>query len=253
MMTRCSLGNRFIYPACSVGAMQFELRLILDLMEIYYPEKLERFKKFLHEFWHYQFNMFICKKELIDEYCKFAFYLLKPISDSMLDKIKEAGQTVAAVGKIEDIFCGVGMTDVIHTKGNMDGVDKTLDYMDTVSNGLIFTNLVDFDMKFGHRNDYKGYGEALELLDARIPEIISKLREDDVLMITADHGCDPTTPGTDHTREYIPLLIYGKNIKENNNLHVRDSFCDIAETILDILGVENIGTGSSMLDEIKVN
>jgi len=105
-------------------------------------------------------------------------------------------------------------------------------------------------MKFGHRNDYNGYGIALEELDRRIPEIISKMRDDDVLMITADHGCDPTTPGTDHTREHIPLLIYGKSIKENNNLGVRESFSDIAETVLDILGIEKIGTGSSMVNEI---
>ena len=177
-------------------------------------------------------------------------YSVKPTGISMLDKIKEAGLTVAAVGKIEDIFCGVGITDAIHTKGNMDGVDKTLYFMDNVKDGLIFTNLVDFDMKFGHRNDYKGYGEALEQFDMRIPEIISKMREDDVLMITADHGCDPTTPGTDHTREYIPLMIFGKNIKENNNLHIREGFTDISETILDILGIEKIGNGSSMIDEI---
>jgi len=177
-------------------------------------------------------------------------YSIKPTGVSILDKIKAAGLTVAAVGKIEDIFCGVGITDSIHTNGNMDGVDKTLEFMDTVENGLIFTNLVDFDMKFGHRNDYEGYGKALEMFDERIPEIISKLKDDDILMITADHGCDPTTPGTDHTREHIPLMIYGKNIKENNNLHVREGFSDIAETILDIFNIEKIGTGESMIDEI---
>ena len=177
-------------------------------------------------------------------------YSVKPTGITMLDKIKEAGLHVAAVGKIEDIFCGVGITDVIHTKDNMDGVDKTLDYMKEIDNGLIFTNLVDFDMKFGHRNDYKGYGEAIELFDARIPEIISSMKDEDILMITADHGCDPTTPGCDHTREHIPLLIYGKDIKENNNLHIRNSFADIAETILDILGVEKVGTGTSMVSDI---
>lgn len=177
-------------------------------------------------------------------------YSVEPTGISMLDKIKEAGLSVAAVGKIEDIFCGVGITNSIHTKGNMDGVDKTLEFMNEIENGLIFTNLVDFDMKFGHRNDYKGYGEALEQFDARIPEIISKLRDDDMLMITADHGCDPTTPGTDHTREYIPLLVYGKNVKENNNIGIRECFADIAETILEFLSVEKIGTGISMLKEI---
>jgi len=177
-------------------------------------------------------------------------YSVKPTGVSMLDKIKEAGLHVAAVGKIEDIFCGVGITDSVHTKDNMDGVDKTLDYMKEINNGLIFTNLVDFDMKFGHRNDYKGYGEAIELFDARIPEIISNMRDDDVLMITADHGCDPTTPGCDHTREHIPLLVYGNRVKEDNNLHVRECFSDIAETVLDILGVEKIGTGTSMVSDI---
>ncbi len=177
-------------------------------------------------------------------------YSIKPTGITMLDKIKAAGLTVSAVGKIEDIFCGVGITESVHTNGNMDGVDKTLKFMDTVENGLIFTNLVDFDMKFGHRNDYKGYGNAIEMFDKRIPEIISKMNSDDVLMITADHGCDPTTPGCDHTREHIPLLIYGNTIKVNNNLGVRECFADIAETILDILDVERIGTGVSMYKEI---
>lgn len=179
-------------------------------------------------------------------------YSVNPTGISMLDKIKEADLTVYAVGKIKDIFCGVGITDAVHTNGNMDGVDKTLEAMGNVENGLIFTNLVDFDMKYGHRNDFVGYGNALEDFDKRIPEIISNMRNDDVLMITADHGCDPTTPGCDHTREYIPLLIYGNNIKKNNNLGVRESFADIAETVLDILDVDNIGTGKSMLHELKV-
>ena len=174
-------------------------------------------------------------------------YSIKPTGVSMLDKIKEAGLTVAAVGKIEDIFCGVGITDAVHTKGNMDGVDKTLDYMKTVDNGLIFTNLVDFDMKYGHRNDPIGYANALEEFDARIPEIMANMKEEDILMITADHGCDPTTPGCDHTREYIPLLIYGKNIRGNKNFGIRHGFTDIAATILKYLGVEEIGNGESIL------
>lgn len=177
-------------------------------------------------------------------------YSVKPTGVTMLDKIKGAGLTVAAVGKIEDIFCGVGITDAIHTKGNMDGVDKTLEYMKTVENGLIFTNLVDFDMKFGHRNDYKGYGEALEMFDKRIPEIIENMKDNDILMIAADHGCDPTTPGCDHTREHIPLLVYGSEIKENNNLGVRNSFADIAETVLELLEIDGIGTGTSFAGEI---
>lgn len=174
-------------------------------------------------------------------------YSVNPTGVSMLDKIKEAGLTVAAVGKIKDIFCGVGITEAVHTNGNMDGVDKTLQLMNTVQNGLIFTNLVDFDMKFGHRNDGIGYANALEEFDKRLPEIIIRMKEDDLLMITADHGCDPTTPGTDHTREYIPLLIYGKNAEAGNNFGVRHGFTDIAATILDYLGVEGLGNGESII------
>lgn len=180
-------------------------------------------------------------------------YSVKPTGVTMLNRISEAGMAVAAVGKIEDIFCGVGITESIHTKGNMDGVDKTLENMKRVKDGLIFTNLVDFDMKYGHRNDYKGYGEAIEMFDKRIPEIISGMREDDILMITADHGCDPTFPGCDHTREHIPLLICGDRVKANSNLGVRECFADIAETILDIFGLEKIGTGVSFANDILKN
>lgn len=174
-------------------------------------------------------------------------YSIKPTGVSMLDKIKEAGKSVAAVGKIEDIFCGVGITEAVHTNGNMDGVDKTLDYMKTVKNGLIFTNLVDFDMKFGHRNDALGYANALEEFDSRIPEIINNMEEEDLLIITADHGCDPTTPGSDHTREYIPVLIYKKDMESGYNFGVRHGFTDISETVLKYLEVETIGNGNSII------
>jgi len=177
-------------------------------------------------------------------------YSVPPTGKTILEVIKEAGQHVAAVGKIEDIFCKVGITDAVHTKGNMDGVDKTLDYMKTVENGLIFTNLVDFDMLYGHRNDYVGYGKALEELDERIPELMAELRDEDILIFTADHGCDPTTPGADHTREYVPVLCYGKNVKEGVNIGTRVCFADLAETILEYLGLEKIGTGKSFLKEI---
>ena len=133
----------------------------------------------------------------------------------------------------------------------MDGVDKTLEYMDSIDNGLIFTNLVDFDMLYGHRNDPKGYKKALEDFDKRLPEIMSKLKEDDMLIITADHGCDPTTASTDHSREYIPILVYGENIK-SNPLGIRDTFSDIGKTILDYLGVDNkLENGTSFLSEIE--
>ena len=127
--------------------------------------------------------------------------------------IKAAGQDVIGVGKIEDIFAGVGITEAFHTKDNMDGVDRTVSYMREDNKGLIFTNLVEFDSKWGHRNDPAGYGKGLEAFDARLPEIIAAMKEDDILIINSDHGCDPTTPRTDHTREYIPVLVYGKNVR----------------------------------------
>jgi phosphopentomutase len=173
-----------------------------------------------------------------------------PTGKTILDAIKEAGQSVACVGKIEDIFCGVGVTESVHTTNNMDGVDKTIQYMDTIENGLIFTNLVDFDMSYGHRRDVEGYAKALEEFDERLPEIFSKLKDADILFITADHGCDPTMPGTDHTREYIPILAYGKCVKENINLNIRDSFADIGATVLEFLEVEGLEHGQSFLTNI---
>ena len=177
-------------------------------------------------------------------------YALDPFGKTMLNAIKEKGKNVLAVGKIEDIFNGNGITSAIHTVSNMDGVDKTLEYMDIKEDGLIFTNLVDFDMMYGHRNDVEGYGKALEEFDARIPEIIEKMEEDDVLIITADHGCDPTTKGTDHTREHVPVLIYGPKVESGKNIGTRESFSDLAETILDILEVPNLGVGKSFRKKI---
>lgn len=178
-------------------------------------------------------------------------YALDPFGKTILEYISEDNKHVACVGKIEDIFNKKGVTEAVHIKDNMDGVDKTLEYMDSIDNGLIFTNLVDFDMLYGHRNDPKGYKKALEDFDKRLPEIMSKLKEDDMLIITADHGCDPTTASTDHSREYIPILVYGENIK-SNPLGIRDTFSDIGKTILDYLGVDNkLENGTSFLSEIK--
>ena len=132
----------------------------------------------------------------------------------------------------------------------MDGVDKTLQMMKSHSKGFIFTNLVDFDMKFGHRNDVEGYAKALEEFDDRLPELKEALGDNDVLIITADHGCDPTTEGTDHSREYVPVLVYGKNLKEDINLGTRNGFCDMGKTILDLLDIENDLVGKSFKDLI---
>lgn len=180
-------------------------------------------------------------------------YALNPFNKTILEYIKDASMEVAAVGKIEDIYNKKGVTLAVHTKGNMDGVDKTLDYMKTVNSGLIFTNLVDFDMLYGHRNDPAGYGKAIEDFDNRLPEIFSNLKEDDVLIITADHGCDPTTASTDHSREYIPILVYGKNIKAGENIGIRSTFADIGKSILGYLNVKNDLVGTDFIKDILIS
>ncbi len=172
-------------------------------------------------------------------------YSLNPFENTVLDNIKESGLDVIGVGKIEDIFNGQGITEAIHTKSNMDGVDQTIEYMKKDNHGLIFTNLVDFDSKYGHRRDVEGYKKALEEFDCRIPEIIENMKDDDILIINADHGNDPTYKGTDHTREYIPLLVYGKNVKEGFDLGIRESFADIGATVADILDVSMPSHGES--------
>jgi len=168
-------------------------------------------------------------------------YSLKPTSRTIMEAIRESGQEVAAVGKIEDIFDGIGITKAVHTNGNADGVVKTLEYMGEVEKGLIFTNLVDFDMAFGHRNDVAGYANALVEFDKGLTDILRSMREKDMLIITADHGCDPTTPSTDHSREYIPVLVYGRNIKEGTDLGTLTSFSDIGQTVLEYLNVSGEG------------
>ncbi|MCR4709473.1 MAG: phosphopentomutase [Clostridiales bacterium] len=177
-------------------------------------------------------------------------YSVTPFGPTILDKIKEAGKTVYAVGKISDIFNGAGVTESVHNKDDMNGVDNTLDALDKDFEGFIFTNLVDFDAKFGHRRDPKGYGENIEKFDARVPEILEHMADDDVLFITADHGNDPTAPGTDHTREYVPVVCYGKKLKQGVNLGTRGSFADLGATVCDLLGVEGTGFGTSFKEEI---
>ena len=175
-------------------------------------------------------------------------YSLLPPRDTMLDMIKAAGKDVLAVGKINDIFAGKGITEFVYTSGNAEGIERTLEYLDKDFEGLCFINLVDYDMLYGHRRDIDGYAKALAYFDEKLPEIMGKMREDDVLMITADHGCDPGyTKTTDHTREHTPFIMYGKNIKPVN-YGTRDTFADIAATVLDYLGVENDAAGTSLLD-----
>lgn len=179
-------------------------------------------------------------------------FSIKPDDNNLLVKLDNKNINVIGIGKIEDIFCGCGINKAIHTRDNMDGVDVTLKCMEDCDSGLIFTNLVEFDSKWGHRNDYLGYGKGLEEWDMRLPEIMNKMTDKDVLIITADHGCDPTTPGTDHTREYVPLLIYGKPIKQNVNLGTVESFASIGQMIADIFGVDKLPIGCNILQEVLV-
>lgn len=177
-------------------------------------------------------------------------FSLKPPEDNLLNRMKEAGLMVAAVGKIEDIFAGEGITESVHTKDNRDGVEKTLSYMKKEGTGLIFTNLVEFDMKWGHRNDVSGYAKGLEEFDAALPEILAALKEEDILILTADHGCDPTTPSTDHSREYVPVLVYGEKLWRNVNLGTGKTFADIGQTVAKLFGLKPLAIGESFLERI---
>lgn len=177
-------------------------------------------------------------------------YSLVPPKATMLDAIKEAGQKVLAVGKINDIFAGQGISEMVRTAGNAEGIDRTIEYLGKDFEGLCFINLVDYDMLYGHRNDVEGYAKALTYFDERLPEILGAMKEEDILMITADHGCDPITPSTDHSREYTPLVMAGARVKAGANLGTRASFADIAATILDYLGVQGEIAGESFLKEI---
>lgn len=159
-------------------------------------------------------------------------FSLLPIKNTMLDYLSEKGYMTYAIGKIEDIFANKGINRADHTKNNQEGIDATLKALKEDKSGLIFTNLVDFDMLYGHRNDAEGYGNALKHFDSYLDEIKSSLKDDDVLIITADHGCDPTTASTDHSREYIPVMFYGKNIKENNDFGTLDTYACIVKQFL---------------------
>ena len=177
-------------------------------------------------------------------------YSLLPPKETMMDAVKAAGMDVLAVGKIHDIFAGQGDTDFVYNKSNADGMQHTLDYADSDFHGLCFVNLVDFDMLFGHRRDVDGYANALTEFDRWLPNLMGKLGEDDVVMITADHGCDPSyTKTTDHTREYIPILAMGPKVKPVN-LGVRNTYADIAATVTELLGVPFETPGTSFAKAI---
>lgn len=180
-------------------------------------------------------------------------FSLKPHGPTLLDMIIEAGGQTCGVGKIGDIFSYQGLTDYIYTSSNKDGIFQTISAIMTDSDfSLIFTNLVDFDMKYGHRNDPQGYADALEEFDNLLPQIMKGMRPEDIMIITADHGCDPTTASTDHSREYVPLLVWGKRVKGGVDLGVRETFADVAKTIADYLEIEGIPVGTTFRKEIEM-
>ncbi len=176
-------------------------------------------------------------------------FSILPPDVTMLDQLLQAGKDVIAVGKIKDIFAGQGISEAVYTSGNEEGIERTLEYLDKDFEGLCFINLVDYDMLYGHRRDIDGYARALCYFDQRLPRIMEKMRPEDVLMITADHGCDPGyTATTDHTREYTPFLMYGEKIAPKN-LGTRKTFADIAATVLDYFCIKPVFPGESMLVE----
>jgi phosphopentomutase len=178
-------------------------------------------------------------------------FSLPPPSDTVLDILKRNHLPVIGLGKIEDLFAGKGLTHSIHSKNNSDGMDRLVEAVQEFKEGLIFINLVDFDMLWGHRNNPRAFAGGLEEFDRRLPEVMELLQKQDILIITADHGCDPTTPSTDHSREYVPLLVCGESIAKGKNLGVRESFADVGATIAEIFGIKGTGSGKSFLEELR--
>jgi len=177
-------------------------------------------------------------------------YALPPAGETLLDLVKGASLPVVAIGKIQDLFAGRGITHAIHTASDDDGMDCIEDQMKTVERGFIFANLVDFDTRYGHRNDVEGYAGNLERFDARLSALLPRLRDDDLLVVTADHGNDPTTPSTDHAREYVPLLVTGRKVRASVDLGTRRTFADLGQTLADLFGVGPLAHGTSFLKEI---
>ncbi|WP_113928714.1 phosphopentomutase [Bacillus sp. P14.5] len=178
-------------------------------------------------------------------------YALKPFERTVMNELKDSGYDVIALGKISDIYNGEGVTESVRTKDNMDGMDQMVKSFEQDFTGLSFLNLVDFDALFGHRRDPEGYGKALEEFDARLPEVFERMTEDDLLIITADHGNDPVHHGTDHTREYVPLLVYSKRMNGGKELPVRKTFADIGATVADNFNVKLPKYGESFLNDIS--
>jgi phosphopentomutase len=178
-------------------------------------------------------------------------YAVKPPAPTVMNYLKDAGQQVIAIGKIEDIFDGEGVTKAIHTKSNLDGIQKTIDVLGTSFEGLVFTNLVEFDSLYGHRRDPVGYGKALEEFDALLPRIMAGIGPDDLLILTADHGNDPVHAGTDHTREFVPILLFSTGLTTPESIGVRATFADLGATIADNFDVPSTGNGVSFLEKMQ--
>jgi phosphopentomutase len=179
-------------------------------------------------------------------------FALTPFTETLLDKLKAAGHPVVAIGKIEDLFAGRGMTSAVHTTSDDHGMDEIESAMEESEGGLIFANLVDFDTVYGHRNETAGYAANLERFDARLAALLPRLLDDDLLVITADHGNDPTTPSTDHSREHVPVLLYGAAVKPGTDIGTRTTFADLGQTLAELFGVGPLDHGTSFLGEILV-
>jgi phosphopentomutase len=177
-------------------------------------------------------------------------YALPPAGDTLLDRMKAAGLPVVAIGKIDDLFAGRGITRAIHTASDDQGMDYVGSELSGVNQGLIFVNLVDSDTQYGHRNDVSGYAANLERFDRRLADLLPRLRRDDLLVVTGDHGNDPTTPSTDHSREYVPLLVTGTAVGRNVDLGTRKTFADLGQTLAELFGVGRLAHGTSFLHEI---
>jgi phosphopentomutase len=178
-------------------------------------------------------------------------FALTPFAPTLLDRLKDAGQPVIAIGKIEDLFAGRGMTAAVHTKSDDHGMDEVIRAMGETRHGLIFANLVDFDTQYGHRNDVNGYAQNLERFDARLGELLPTLRSRDLLVVTADHGNDPTTPSTDHAREYVPVFLTGASVRPGVDIGTRQTFADLGQTIAEVFGVGPLPHGESFWNGIR--
>ena len=178
-------------------------------------------------------------------------FSLEPPAATLLDRMIGARQSVITVGKVDDLFAGRGVTEAIHTTSNAEGEDVLADLARRAGEGLVFANLVDFDQQYGHRNDPAGFARALEQFDERLGDVLGRVRSDEMCLITADHGNDPTTPGTDHTREYVPLLVAGPRVRAGADLGTRGTFADVGATIAEMFGLERLAAGRSFLREVR--